>query len=139
MSTISSAVELIALVGTSGAVAVVLARSGRAVRPRPEHRFRRAPSSDAPDPLRRLERIVEGAGWAGELHLGLRPLLREIAAAALGRHGIDPERDPASAVALLGADLWELVRPDREPPSDRFAPGLDRRRVAGLLSRLEEL
>ena len=47
----------------------------------------------------------------------LRPIVREIAAARLARHGVSLDRQPERARALLGAQTWELVRPDREAPA----------------------
>ena len=57
-----------------------------------------------------------------DLHTTLRPIVLEIAAARLARHGVSLERQPERARALLGAQTWELVRPDREAP----ARGADR-------------
>ena len=130
---------VVALVAASAVVAMVLARIGRAAgRTRPRV-ARRPEGSDSPESLRQLERVVRGAAWASELHLRLRPILREIADAAMSRRAIDPAREPARAAALLGADLWELVRPDRDPPREAFATGLDRDQLAVVLARLEEL
>jgi hypothetical protein len=126
---------LLAVVAASVAVLFVLARVGREVaRARPQAAGGgQAPG--VPEPLRRLERAVEGATWSSVLQLRLRPILREIATAALSRHAIDPEREPARAADLLGAELWELVGPDRRP----FEGGLDRARLTALVARLEEL
>ena len=52
-----------------------------------------------------------------DLHNALRPIVREIAAARLARHGVSLDRQPERARALLGAQAWELVRPDREAPA----------------------
>jgi hypothetical protein len=51
------------------------------------------------------------------LHNVLRPIVREIAAARLTRRGVSLERQPERARAVLGAQTWELVRPDREAPA----------------------
>ena len=37
----------------------------------------------------------------------------------------------------LGEELWELVRPDREPPVKRFAPGISPPAAARVVERLE--
>ena len=52
-----------------------------------------------------------------DLHNVLRPIVREVAAARLARHGVSLDRQPERARALLGAQAWELVRPDREAPA----------------------
>jgi hypothetical protein len=59
------------------------------------------------------------------LHVRLRPILREIAAHRLSRrYGVDLDRDPVRARELIGAEAWELVRPERPPPHDGLASGL---------------
>ena len=58
-----------------------------------------------------------------DLHHTLRPIVREIATARLGRHGVSLDRQPERARALLGAQAWELVRPDREVPLGRSGRG----------------
>ncbi len=60
---------------------------------------------------------------AFDLHNVLRPIVREIAAARLSRHGVSLERQPERARALLGPLAWELVRPDREAPAGRSGSG----------------
>jgi hypothetical protein len=74
------------------------------------------------------------------LHVRLRPILREIAGHRLWmRSGIDLDREPVRARELIGANAWELVRPERPPPSDRLAPGpalADLRVVVDELERL---
>jgi hypothetical protein len=75
--------------------------------------------------LVRLEREVALAqATEFDLHHRLRPVLREIALGLLAvRRGVDLDRQPARARALLGEETFELVRADREPPWDRQAPG----------------
>jgi hypothetical protein len=58
-----------------------------------------------------------------DLHHTLRPIVREIAAARLSRHGVSLDRQPERARALLGAQTWDLVRPDREDPFGRSGQG----------------
>jgi hypothetical protein len=61
---------------------------------------------------------------AFHLHVRLRPILREIAAHRMWmRFGVDLDRERERARELIGPAAWELVRPDRLPPSDRLAPG----------------
>jgi hypothetical protein len=90
--------------------------------------------------LARLDRVVSTATThAGDLHLRLRPILREIAADGLHRHGVDLDADPAAARALLAPGTWELVRPDRPQPGDAFAPGLPAAQLDAVLDDLEAL
>ena len=93
---------------------------------------RHARRAQRPHALERLEReVVLGATNAFDLHVRVRPVLREIAAHRLeSRRGIDLDAGAPATRELLGEELWELVRPDRAPPDDRFAPGvpLDRLR-----------
>ena len=73
----------------------------------------------------RLDRVVSAAtSHAGDLHLRLRPILREIAADGLRRRGVELDAQPQAAQQLLAPDTWELVRPDRPRPDDAFARGL---------------
>ena len=97
---------------------------------------------DLPLPeLARLEREVTlSTTTAFDLHFRLRPVLRRISARMLAsRRGIDLERRPEAARALLGEELWELVRPDREPPRDRAAGGLELRSLHTMVGALEAL
>jgi hypothetical protein len=74
-----------------------------------------------------MEREVSlGLATAFDLHYRLRPRLRRIAAELLAaRRGIELDASPEAARRALGEDAWEIVRDDREPPHERFAPGLD--------------
>jgi hypothetical protein len=117
-------------------------RDGRGARSRFEATLHR-PLATAPQPveLLRMERDLElGIASAGHAHHRLLPILREAAAARLAsRHGVELERRPEAAQALLGDDVWELLRPDRPEPEDRFDPGVRRERVATAIERLESL
>ena len=62
-------------------------------------------------------------GNAYDLHTRLLPHLREIATARLERRGQRPGPD------TLGR-WWELLRPDRPEPAERFAPGIPEARPA---------
>ncbi len=99
--------------------------------------LRRAPAK--PATLAGLEMLVGGALGVADVQLRLRPVLREIAAARLARHGVRLELDDDRARELLGDELWEIVRPGRSLPEDRFGPGLSRGELRGLLERLEAL
>ena len=76
--------------------------------------------------LEKIEREVTlGLTTAFDLHFRLRPTLRRIAYELLrARRGIDLDANPAAARRALGDETWELVREDREPPHDRFGPGI---------------
>jgi hypothetical protein len=88
----------------------------------------------------RLDRVVSGAtSHAGDVHLRLRPILREIAADGLRRRGVELAAQPRAAQALLAPDTWELVRPDRPRPDDAFARGLAPARLNAVLDDLEAL
>lgn len=89
--------------------------------------------------LSRLEREVElGLSTAFDLHVRLRPRLRSVADELLAaRRGVELDREPERARAILGDEAWELVRPDRERPEDRHGPGLDRAALGRVLDALE--
>jgi len=96
-------------------------------------------------PVGQLESIRQGlaaASWSrGELHYRLAPMIREIAAARLSRrHGVDLDRQPERARALIGdGRVWELAGPRRGPPENRRAGGWSRRELEELLDELEEI
>jgi hypothetical protein len=90
--------------------------------------------------LERLDRAVSTATThAGDLHVRLRPILREIAADGLRRRGVELDAQPEAAQALLAPQTWELVRPDRPRPTDAFAPGLPAAQLDAVLDDLERL
>lgn len=92
-----------------------------------------------PRELERLEREVYlslGSGFY--LHHRLRPLLREVAShRLLLKHGIDLERRPGAAEAMLGEPAWSWLRPDREAPSDRWAHGPPLSELRAIVDALE--
>jgi hypothetical protein len=93
-----------------------------------------------PEDLRRLEQTLWFASAReADLHVRLRPVLREIAELRLAGRGIALDGDPAAARAALGEQLWEVVRPDRPVPADRTAPGLPPHTLAALVDRLEAI
>jgi hypothetical protein len=90
--------------------------------------------------LERLEREVAlAASREFDLHYRLRPVLREIAAARLERRGATLDSDSPRARELLGDELWSLTEPDREPPSNRQAPGIGFEELERTVERLERL
>jgi hypothetical protein len=94
-----------------------------------------------PDELIRLEsQVALAAETAFDLHYRLRPILREIAAHRLSLlRGIDLDANPEAARPLVGPSAWELVRPDREPPPDRLAPGRPLDELDAVLDDLERI
>jgi hypothetical protein len=105
---------------------------------------RRRAREAAPDrfpSLERMEREVALAGsTAHDVHFRLRPTVRalstELLAASRGLRLDDASRQTQE---LLGSEVWELVRPDREPPADPRGPGLDREVLERIVARLERL
>jgi hypothetical protein len=110
----------------------------------PFARHRRAKHAETtheePADLARIDRAVaSGTASAGDLHLRLRPILREVAIDGLRRHGVELDADPARAQQLLAPTTWELVRPDRPAPTDAFARGLPAAQLDLVLDDLEAL
>ena len=93
-----------------------------------------------PEELARLERAVPlAASQASTVHLTIRPLLREIAAERLRKHGLELDRDLEPSRDLLGDAAWDLVRPDRRPPRQAFAAGIPLTELTAIVDRLERL
>ena len=83
--------------------------------------------------LDRMEREVTLARASSfDLHFRLLPHLREIAQARLEREGKAPSPE------TLGR-WWDLLRPDRPAPDDRFAPGISEADLSALVADLERL
>jgi len=91
--------------------------------------------------LARVEREVSlGMATAFDLHYRLRPPLRRIAGELLAaRRGIDLDASPEAARDVLGEETWEIVRADREPPRDRYGPGLKLATLHNVVTSLEAL
>ena len=93
---------------------------------------RPAPPTAVPQ-LARVEREVTlGIASAWDLHARLIPHLREIATARLERTGRRPGPD------TLG-EWWDLLRPDRPEPTERFARGIGENELRRLVADLERL
>jgi hypothetical protein len=127
-----------------GALALVLLIV-RLQRLLPKARVPRSPAPEVASPIAQFERIrqaVSAATWA-ETHVyeSLRPIVREIVAVKLAReHGVDLERSPAQAHAIVGDGYaWDLARPDRKPPPESGALGWSQGEIERLLNELEAL
>ena len=87
-------------------------------------------------PPAELERIVREVTMASasayDFHYRLLPTLREIARARLERNGRTP------GPATLGR-WWELLRPDRPVPDERFGAGISAADLRALVADLEKL
>ena len=130
-----------------GAVALaVLVRAFRPLEPQAWQRsaFERSPERGEPaetiPELERIDRLVVlGSANSFDLHYRLRPLLRELARERLhASHGVDLDRQPERARPLLGEELWEIVRPERELKR-RSQRGLPAASLEPLVRRLETL
>ncbi len=83
--------------------------------------------------VERVQREVTLAtSSAYDLHFRLLPHLREIAQCRLERSG------KTSGPDTLGP-WWDLLRPDRPEPEDRFAPGIKPADLRALVSDLERI
>ncbi len=130
----------LAAIAMAGAVSATHAATPPARRSAFDEALRRRPAApERPAQLERTERAVTlGVANAYDFHARLRPMLREVAAARLGRaRGV--ELDSPAGRAALGEPAWELLRPDREPPDARYGRGLDAQRVRELVAMLETL
>jgi hypothetical protein len=128
-----------ALASIVGAITAAQAEAGQSVfdaalqhRPKTNERLQE---------LVRLEREAALAqSSAFDLHYRLRPVLREVASGLLAaRRGIDLDRRPERARDVLGEETFELVRPDRDPPWDRLAPGIELDELDRVVTRLEAI
>jgi hypothetical protein len=101
---------------------------------RPKPRPRRVPE------LESLERELEmSTQSAFDTHFRLRPILREIAAARLGRSAVELDRPGSRAAELLGPEAWALVRPDSQRPADHHAHGASLEEIERAVDALEAL
>ena len=87
----------------------------------------------------KLAREVQlGMQTAFDLHYRLRPTLVEIARNRLAGRGVSFENE-RRAKSVLGDEAWELLRPGREPPRDRNAPGIGTDELGRVVSVLERI
>ncbi len=103
-------------------------------------RQRARPVTRIPE-LERMEREVSlGLATAFDFHYRLRPHLRRAAVELLAaRRGIELDASPEAARRALGDEAWDIVRGDREPPRERFDPGLDIGSLGLAVTALEKL
>jgi hypothetical protein len=133
------------LIYLGGITLLALVRMTRVAQPgsaaSPFERALRATSERAqrPPELVRLERqLALAATTEFDVHYRFRPLVREIARQRLwAKHTIDLENEPKRAQPLLPAHTWDLVRPDRPPPEDRFARGPGLLGIEAVVAELE--
>lgn len=102
---------------------------------------RRSVAVERPGSLARLEREVSMAGSSAfDVHYRLRPALVQLAVGLLSsRRGIDLEREPLRSQAVLGDDVWELVRPDRPQPAQRLGAGIAPADLERVITALEQV
>jgi hypothetical protein len=140
------ALEIWVVLVTALVLVMLIRHSREAGEPGPAGRFEqtlreRKRGTAQPEELLRMDReLVLGSADADHAQRRLLPLLRATAAARIAaRHGFELERRPEAARALLGDDVWELLRPDRPAPEDRHAAGVPRERIAAVIERVESL
>jgi hypothetical protein len=140
------AVAIWVVVATALVLVAIIRHSRERGGPETPSRFEQAlrgrkPAVSQPEELLRMDRVlVLGSADADHAHRQLLPLLRATAAARMAtRHGLELERQPEEARALLGDQVWELLRPDRPEPKDRHGPGVPRDHVVAVIERLESL
>jgi hypothetical protein len=74
------------------------------------------------------------------VHAYLRPELAEISSRRLAARGRALERmSDRDGRELLGDGLWEIVRPGRPFPADRYGPGVSLDELEVMLATLERL
>jgi hypothetical protein len=136
------ALDLFLLLIAAGAV-VALVRALSGIAPRAPARTIRRPRR-VPQRLAELDRteraVLLSASNAFDLHYRLRPILREVAAQRLAtRRGLSLDAETEASRAVVGESTWELVRPDREPPELRFAPGIAAPQLREVVAVLERI
>ena len=98
--------------------------------------------ADSP-PLQQLRQVGRALTAAQASEFGvdreLRPLFRPIAGMRLARRGVDLDRHPEEARAILGEQLWKLVRADSARGSNLVAGGLSTAALQDLIERLERV
>jgi 2-polyprenyl-6-methoxyphenol hydroxylase-like FAD-dependent oxidoreductase len=125
----------LALAAALAAAAALQLRPAGGQRPLP-----RARDDELPLRLRQITDVLrESEQSEAGVDRSLRPLLVPIAAARLGRRGVDMALAPRRAQELLGDRLWEIVRPDRPSAANRVGRGLAGDDLQEAIERLEQL
>lgn len=113
-----------------GIMLLALVRMTRIAQPGSSSPFERAleagrERTQRPPELVRLERqLALSATTEFDVHYRLRPVVREIARQRLwAKHAVGLENERDRAESLLPPKTWELVRPERPSPADRFGRG----------------
>ena len=129
---LASALVLAAAIAAATALRLRPARRGQ-----PALRLR---ESEMPARLRHIAGVMrESTESEFAVDRSLRPLLAPIAAARLGRRGVDMALAPGRAQELLGDVLWDIVRPDRPAAVYRVGRGLAEDDLRTAIGRLEQL
>jgi len=135
-----------AQVGAATTIAVaafVSLISTRDLAARAELRLRPVRSVADSPPLEQLRQVGRALTAAQASEFGvdrdLRPLFRPIAAMRLARRGVDLDRHMEKARAILGDELWELVRAEGPRGSNRVAGGISAAGLRSLIERLERI
>ena len=94
-----------------------------------------------PETLERIEQETHlGIASSFDLHHRLRPRLRALSTELLAtRRRISLDDQPQAARDVLGEVTWELVRPHRPPPEDRFARGISTGELEQVVESLERI
>ena len=135
------------LLALGGVVLAAAVAATRTALPEPNRlpfdpaRRKRQPEEEQLPQLARVEReVTMSVGMAFDAHYRLRPLLREIAAHRLSsRRGLMLDSGSAAVQEALGEPLWELVRPEREPPRFQHDPGMPARELRAAVEALERI
>jgi hypothetical protein len=90
------------------------------------------PDRRVPELERVSREVTLATASAYDLHVRLLPHLREIAYSRVERTGRTPGPE------TLGR-WWELLRPDREPPEDRFGKGISETELRALVADLARM
>ncbi len=126
-------------------LAVLAPRPARPQRPqrrrRQAVRLRRRRERPATPDLAAVDRLLSMAvASAEDEYARLRPLVRDIAAQRLADHaGVRIETAPDAAAAMLGREVWEVIRPDRQRPPDAHARGIPVERLRPIVEALERI
>lgn len=94
-----------------------------------------------PETLERIEQETHlGIASSFDLHHRLRRRVRDLATELLStRRRIALDDQPEAARDILGEVTWELVRPERPPPEDRFARGISTADLGKIVDSLEKI